>query len=173
MRCIGRALCATLYGQDFTKPTMSAPFEMSFRTPLFVRRRTLLGALGAGIFATTLGVAAASGIDPSEQRLIDELITQVENMHDITFIRNGMSYDSGKAASHMRDKLAYFRNDIHTADDFIRLCATRSEMTGLHYKVKDASGVSQDAAEFLYLRLAKLRNLHHEQEAGASAPAPK
>jgi len=150
---------------------MSAPIAGLREFKISLRRRMFLVAVGASALALSLQ-AAATNIDPNEQRLIDELISQVENMHDITFIRNGMSYDSAKAASHMRDKLAYFKDDIHTADDFIRLCATRSEITGLHYKVKDASGVSQDAAEFLYLRLAKLRSLHHEQQGSGAATAP-
>jgi hypothetical protein len=153
---------------------MSARFPGRPEFNFSIRRRILISAVGLSALAVTLHVSAAAAIDPNEQKLIDELISQVANMHDITFVRNGMSYDSEKAASHMRDKLAYFKDDIHTADDFIRLCATRSEITGLHYKVKDASGVSQDAAEFMYLKLAKLRSLHHEQQsAPVAASAPK
>jgi len=128
------------------------------------RRRVLALALSAAALLVAGPLHAAASIDANEEHLIEELIGEVEGMHDLTFIRNGMSYDSAKAASHMRDKFAYFRDDIHTADDFIRLCATRSEMTGLHYKVKDASGVTQDAAEFLYLKLAKLRSAQKEQQ---------
>ena len=116
-------------------------------------------------------VGKVFAMDANEDHLIQQLIAEVENMHEGVFIRNGMSYDAGKAASHLRDKLAYFRNDIHTADDFIRLCATRSEMTGLRYKVKDGSGVSEDAAEWLYTRLSKMRGELRSGQPTAEAQA--
>jgi hypothetical protein len=130
------------------------------------RRQVCLKGVALALVLSFAPIGGAFAVEANEDRLIQELIAEVENMHHGIFIRNGMSYDADKAASHLRDKLAYFKNDIHTADDFIRLCATRSEMTGIRYKVKDASGVPEDAAEWLYTRLTKLRA---EQRSGPSA----
>jgi len=122
------------------------------------RRRLLFAILAAG----GLGVLAggpppAWAAPPAEQRLIEQLIHDVGQMRDIVFIRNGSEYSAQEAESHLRDKLEYFKDDIHTAEDFIRLCATRSEMSGSPYKIRDASGHTLDAAAFLKARLDRLR----------------
>ncbi len=135
-------------------------------------RRQCIKVFGLLAVAGSLGVAAdAMAVDAGEDQLIEQLIAEVQNLKQGTFIRNGISYDAEKAASHLRDKYNYFKNDIHTADDFIRLCATRSEMTGIRYKVKDGAGVSEDAAEWLYTKLAKMRSA--QQGARTSAPSSK
>lgn len=140
-------------------------------------RRRLLQLAALGVVLAGAGRSqAALAADANEDRLIQQLISEVENLKQGTFIRNGLSYDAEKAASHLRDKLAYFKNDIHTADDFIRLCATRSEMTGIRYKLKDGSGVQVDAAEWLYTKLAKMRSAQqgeHAPEHQAEANAAK
>ena len=135
------------------------------------RRRFCVISLGLTLLITLAPVSAAFALDTGEDRLIQQLIAEVENMHEGVFIRNGMSYDAPKAAGHLRDKLAYFKDDIHTADDFIRLCATRSEMTGIRYKVKDSSGVPVDAAEWLYTRLTRLRSAQRTGQPAAEAQA--
>jgi superfamily II DNA helicase RecQ len=150
--------------------------ESLFRRHFINRRRLLLLAASFGMVAAVGWSQAALAIDANEDRLIQQLIGEVENLKQGTFIRNGLSYDAEKAASHLRDKLAYFKNDIHTADDFIRLCATRSEMTGIRYKLKDGSGVPVDAAEWLYTKLAKMRSAQqgeHAPEHQAEAAATK
>jgi hypothetical protein len=112
---------------------------------------------------------------PAEQKLIEQLIRDVSEMHDLVFIRNGAEYDSKEAVAHLREKYAYFRSDIQTADDFIRLCATKSEMTGRAYRVRDAKGVEKESAVFLYEHLAHLRMAANAAAAsappGAAAPA--
>jgi superfamily II DNA helicase RecQ len=140
------------------------------------RRRCLQLAAGSVFLVVAGWPNVVLAIDANEDHLIQQLIAEVEGLHQGTFIRNGLSYDAEKAASHLRDKLAYFKNDIHTADDFIRLCATRSEMTGIRYKLKDGSGVPVDAAEWLYTRLAKMRSAQqaeHGPEHQAEAAAAK
>ena len=94
---------------------------------------------------------------PSEQELIDQLIQEVGQMNDVTFIRNGSDHDAKEAADHLRQKMHYFESEIHTADDFIRLCATHSELSGLPYKVREADGTERDSAPFLQDLLLKLR----------------
>jgi hypothetical protein len=112
-----------------------------------------------------LPTAASAIASASEQKLIEQLIHDVAEMRDIVFIRNGSEYDSKEAAAHLREKYLYFRKDIETADDFIRLCATRSELSHRAYRVRDGHGVEQESAVFLLAHLARLR------AAAATAPA--
>jgi hypothetical protein len=57
----------------------------------------------------------------------------------------------------MRDKYAYLRRDIVTAEDFIRLCGTRSEVTLQPYRVRRQDGSEQLTAELLGAELRELR----------------
>lgn len=57
----------------------------------------------------------------------------------------------------MRDKYDYFRRDIVTAEDCIRLCGTRSEMTLQPYLVRKHDGSEQRTADRLDAELHALR----------------
>ena len=85
------------------------------------------------------------------------LIQRVAAMTNVKFIRNGATATSAEAANHMRDKYAYFRREIVTAEDFIRLCGTRSEVTLQPYRVRRQDGSEQLTAEVLGAELRELR----------------
>src|SRR5512140_1268671 len=61
-----------------------------------------------------------------EKKKIEFLISSVENFQGAKFIRNGVEYDGKKAADHLRMKLRSAGGKVQTADDFIRLCASKS-----------------------------------------------
>lgn len=72
------------------------------------------------------------------------------------FIRNGVSYDGERAVAHIKDKYEHYRSDIHSAEDFIALAATKSEMSGRPYLVQcDADPMP--AADWLKKELAAFR----------------
>jgi hypothetical protein len=74
------------------------------------------------------------------------------------FIRNGVPYEGKAAVEHIRDKYDYYRDDIHSAEDFIARAATKSEMSGKPYLVKcDAD--TMPAADWLKKELATFRQL--------------
>ena len=101
---------------------------------------------------------ASATPSPSEDKLIRGLIHRVENHREMVFLRNGEEHSAADAAKHMRDKYDYFKEEIVTADDFIRLCATRSEMTKAAYKIKlKADGALRNASDFLHEELKTLR----------------
>lgn len=75
-----------------------------------------------------------------EKQKIDYLISAVENLNGAKFIRNGSSYDGREAADHLRMKLEKADGKVQTAEDFIRLCASRSYMTGKPYLIRLANG---------------------------------
>jgi hypothetical protein len=72
------------------------------------------------------------------------------------FIRNGTSYRGEAAVEHIRDKYDYYRNDIRSAEDFIALAATKSEMSGEPYLVQCDAG-TMPAADWLMKELATFR----------------
>ena len=105
-------------------------------------------------------VAPASATpSPEEDRLIQGLIQRVENRREMVFLRNGEEHSAADAAKHMRQKYNHFKDDIVTAEDFIRRCATRSEMTKAAYKVKlKADGAVLNASDFMHEELKTLRH---------------
>ncbi len=59
---------------------------------------------------------------------------------NVIFIRNGVMHSPVKAEVHMRRKYEYFKGDIQTPEDFIRLCASKSTQTGRPYQIKLPDG---------------------------------
>jgi hypothetical protein len=59
---------------------------------------------------------------------------------DASFIRNGSAYSGAEAAQHLRRKYEYAKSKIVSADDFIRLCATKSSFSGSFYFIKTKAG---------------------------------
>src|SRR6266496_954769 len=55
---------------------------------------------------------------------------------DCTFIRNGKSYPPKEASEHMKGKYEHFKKEIKTPEDFIRLAASKSLVSGQAYRVK-------------------------------------
>lgn len=100
---------------------------------------------------------AAADPSPGEARLIDRLIASVASSKEVIFIRNGTDATPDAAAKHLQDKYDYFRKDIATANDFIRLCGTRSEVTKRPYEVRFPDGHKQPAAEWLGAQLKQMR----------------
>ena len=111
---------------------------------------------------------AASAQALTETRKIEMLINSVEHLPGIVFIRNGGEHDGVEAASHMRMKWKYAGRRVHTARDFIRLCASESSMTHQKYLVRLANGTTVESGKWLTERLQQIE-LH---PAVASAPAP-
>ena len=83
---------------------------------------------------------ALSALDNIERKKIEFLISSVANLPGAKFIRNGSEYDGKKAAEHLRMKLQKAGGRIQTADDFIRLCASKSFISGKPYMIKSSDG---------------------------------
>jgi hypothetical protein len=120
---------------------------------LFLARPMVIG------MATMLGDIASASAAPTatEAALIEAVIQRVAAMTNLVFVRNGATASSVEAAKHMRDKYEYFRRDIVTAEDFIRLCGTRSELTLQPYRVRKQDGSEQLTADLLGAELRALR----------------
>ncbi|BDU19389.1 DUF5329 family protein [Dyella sp. GSA-30] len=92
-----------------------------------------------------------------EQQKINYLIASVEGLKDVSFIRNGSSYNAEQAASHMRLKLRMAGSRVKTADDFIVYCATESSVTGIKYTIRFPDGHTIESATFLRDKLASFK----------------
>jgi hypothetical protein len=100
--------------------------------------------------------AAYAETSPASQQAIEYLLSSVEHS-DLTFIRNGKSYSPKEAAAHMKAKYDYFKRDIVTPEDFIRLAGTKSELSGRPYQVQTRDGQRVTSAEWLHHVLAEYR----------------
>jgi|KBSMisStandDraft_5_1062788.scaffolds.fasta_scaffold55884_3 hypothetical protein len=118
-------------------------------------RSLLLGASFVACDATTH--LAAANPPANEAAVIDRLIARVAAMNDMVFIRNGSEAPADTAAQHLRDKYQYFRDEIVSAEDFIRLCGTRSEVTHEPYRVRFPNGRERPASEVLHEELRAIR----------------
>jgi len=94
--------------------------------------------------------------EPGEGARIQYLISSVETLEGAKFLRNGREYDAKAAADHLRFKLRVAGNQVKTADDFIRLCASKSSVSGEPYRIRFSDGTAVDAEVFFRNRLARL-----------------
>ena len=102
----------------------------------------LLSALMCGPAALAEPLAEMN--DASET--IQYLLAFVKNS-ECRFFRNDKEHTTGEAASHMQRKYEHFKDKIKTPEDFIRLTATKSLMTGkLYYvRLKDGKKLTSEA----------------------------
>jgi len=114
-----------------------------------------LGALVAAALFMTLFMTGlpATASSPSQeiQHLLDFIAAST-----CAFIRNGVAYDGAEAATHVKDKYEYYRNDIHSAEDFIARAASRSELSGKPYLVRCGAD-TEPAADWLTKELTIFR----------------
>jgi hypothetical protein len=93
----------------------------------------------AAFVILSLFSGTVSAQDDTEKKKIDFLISSVENLKGAKFIRNGSEYDGQEAANHLRMKLQNVLT-VQTADDFIRLCASKSSVSGKPYLIRLPDG---------------------------------
>jgi len=94
--------------------------------------------------------------DATAEKEIEHLFKFVAES-DVTFLRNGSSHKPGEAAEHIRKKYDYYLKKIKTAEDFIRLSATKSALSGKVYHVKLADGTKKTNSEWLLAELERYR----------------
>ena len=111
---------------------------------------------------------------PAEQKPeVDHLIDFVTSS-TCQFKRNFSYHTAKEAAEHIQKKYDYFKDDINTTEDFIRLSATKSLLTNKAYKVKCADNDLLESSTWLLTELAAFRKLSKPQtDAKVIVPAPK
>ena len=131
----------------------------------------LLLALLAAAFAAALATAAEP-TRPTEQARIEALIGAVGRLQGAVFIRNGSEHTAAEAASHLRLKWKNAGRRVRSAEDFIRVCATESSITGRKYVIRFASGREVEAADYLRIELWRFDAAARLKPAPAPASTP-
>jgi hypothetical protein len=74
--------------------------------------------------------------------------------------RNGKRYTGIEAAGHIEFKYDYFRDEILSTEDFIRLAATKSEMSGKFYLIHCAGEDTRKIGDWLTEELNRYRKFY-------------
>lgn len=82
------------------------------------------------------------------ERTIQYLLDRVAKSQ-CTFIRNEKQYGAKEAAEHLKAKASYFKKEIQTPEDFIRLTGTKSLISGDDYYVRTNEGKELRCADWL------------------------
>jgi hypothetical protein len=72
--------------------------------------------------------------------------------------RNGTEHSPIEAIEHILDKYDYFKDDINSTEDFIRLSATKSTLSGEYYTVKCPGKEKLKTQDWLLIELHKHRS---------------
>jgi hypothetical protein len=116
------------------------------KNPLWLLALLSLSLIGGYVYAQ----------DSSEAAKIRYLIGSAEALQGVMFLRNGGEYDAGKAADHLRLKLKKAGGRVKTAEDFIRLCGSKSSISGEAYRMRFPDGTNMNAETFFRVRLKSL-----------------
>ncbi len=92
--------------------------------------------------------------------------TQDEIAHLLQFVgateckyeRNGTMHTGAEAVKHINKKYRYYLDDIKSAEDFIKYSATKSTMSGKHYKIHCPNKEPIKSQDWLLTELAAVRN---------------
>ena len=99
---------------------------------------------------------AAESLEDSIKFLLDYVAQS-----DVIFIRNGQRHTPQEAVNHIKAKYEHFKNEIKTPEDFIRLSASKSLLTGQPYLVRTSDGKETRLDEWLAQALKQHRAEHH------------
>ncbi len=102
--------------------------------------------------------SAAAPHTLTEKEKIEKLIQIVADMKGAQFIRKGTPYDAQAAAQFMQGKWTWKSSEIHTAEDFIRICSAGGSGEGSPYYIHLADGTQLTSADFLTQQLTKLES---------------
>lgn len=81
---------------------------------------------------------------------------------DATFIRNGQTHTPQEAVNHIKAKYEHFKSAIKAPEDFIRLAASKSLLTGKPYLVRGPDGKEIRLDVWLTDALKEYRASKHE-----------
>ena len=92
----------------------------------------------------------------SLEQTIDYLLDHVAKSN-ATFIRNGDPHTAQEALDHIKAKYEHFKTQINTPEDFIRLSASNSLLSGKPYLVRTPDGKEMRLDEWLTAALKEHR----------------
>ena len=118
------------------------------------------------LVGAVLLASLAIGAEAPEQDAINHLLQFVE-ISRCTFLRIGVAYNSKSAVKHIKQKYDYFKNRIRTAEDFIALAATKSELSGRPYFVLCEKAKEVPTATWLHEELQEYRKTRKDRSGGS------
>jgi hypothetical protein len=92
----------------------------------------------------------------SSQDEINHLLRYVESTQ-CSYERNGSEYKGVDAVKHITKKYNYFKDKIKTTEDFIKLSATKSTMSGKFYSIHCNGKAPVKSQDWLLQELARYR----------------
>lgn len=92
----------------------------------------------------------------SESQKIEALIAELAKLEGATFVRNGKRHTVDEAISHMRMKWKWKASEIKTAEEFIRVAATKSSTSGERYMIIFAGGEEIASADWFRQQLQRI-----------------
>ena len=101
-------------------------------------------------------IILCTGLLADTQAEITHLLNYVKTTQ-CKYIRNGSEHSGVDAAAHIKKKYDYFKDDIKSAEDFIRLSATKSTMTGSKYYIDCPGSQKVESGKWLLTELKKYR----------------
>ncbi len=87
---------------------------------------------------------------------INHLLNYVKTTQCV-YVRNGDKHDGPDAMNHIKRKYDYFEDEIYSAEDFIRLSATKSTMSGKKYHIKCPGKTEVESGRWMLDELAYYR----------------
>jgi len=108
------------------------------------------------VAAIALTIRPTASAAESLDQTINFLLNHIAKA-DAVYVRNGSTYTPAQAAEHIRAKYEHFTSQIKTPEDFIRLAASKSLLSGQPYKVRPRGEKEQTMSEWLTKALQEHR----------------
>jgi hypothetical protein len=124
--------------------------------------RSILKSFNSLILLTTLFtfLTTASFAEASYKIEINHLLNYVKNTKCL-YERNGDLHSGVNAHKHISKKYEYFKDDIYSAEDFIRLSATQSTVSGRKYHIICPDKKRVESGKWLLKELHRYRSITH------------
>lgn len=125
-----------------------------------VRPYSLLGLSGAVLCAFIV----IASLSTSAQANVDNKALEIAHLFAFVkatscrYERNGSMHSGLEAAEHMQKKYDYYFDDIHSTEDFIRLAASKSALSGRAYKVHCQNKPARPSQRWLLNELSRYRS---------------
>jgi hypothetical protein len=132
-----------------------------------VVKNKLLNTILCLVAACTIAIADSGVKNEYLAATINYLLAFVEKS-DCIFIRNHKAHTAKEAVSHIKKKYDHFKDEIKTPEDFIRLSASKSLISGDPYMVKIREGRLMKSEVWLLEALTAYRQKQHGEPDGVS-----
>ena len=113
--------------------------------------KKLIGMVVVGLLAISFPTLAGTPDDEIQHLL------QFVRESKASFIRNGQEYPPAAGADHLARKWEKAKDQISSAEDFIRIVGTKSLASGEVYLVKTEDGKTQESSKWLGDELTRYR----------------